>query len=389
MSSQGFFPKFFGLRNSGNNNRQQSSDLEEDCEPIQEQHPNSSTAPHITTFRTNVGDHSMYSPRNPMVTSGYPCVSIFKTKNQDIAPQPRNLAKIYAAESERLKTFDDWTSPVIDKETLAKNGFIYLHVKDRVQCVFCRGVLSDWERGDIVANEHKTHCPECPFAFGYETGNIPLTNNVAVLERRTVFAPPNALRNVPASPQQQRHPMSMTPSAANSAQYNTVVTVPVQNRSGIQTSTVNIMPDLPSSVNVNSQMTIRGNSNLASLHSQLQGNQGNVLPRPIHHNVSDAKRMDDSVQMSLPPGQFSMASTPHGPVINSGPRYPQWADERTRIKSFRGWPAQMTQTPIALAEAGLLYMSKLLSIIYILYTYFCGQWINFGYVGSFAPKLQY
>lgn len=334
----------------------QSSDLEEDYVPVQEQHPNMSTAPHITEFRTNVGDHSVYSVRNPLVTSAYPRVSIFKQKNQDIAPQPRDLAKLYAAESERLKTFNDWpTYAVVDKEELAKNGFIYLHVNDRVQCVFCRGVLSDWEQGDIVANEHKTHCPECPFAFGYETSNIPLANNVAVLERRTVFAPANALRNVPASPQQQHQPLSMTSRPVNSSHFSSVVTVPVQNHSGVQTSTVNIMPNLPSSVNVNSEMTIRGNTNLASLQNQQHGNRMQI--GAVHHNVSDAKRVNDSSLMSLPSGQFSMPATPQGPVIN-GPRYPQWADERTRIKSFRGWPAQMTQTPMALAEAGLLYMSK-------------------------------
>ncbi|XP_052238247.1 E3 ubiquitin-protein ligase XIAP-like isoform X2 [Dreissena polymorpha] len=40
------------------------------------------------------------------------------------------------------------------------------------------------------------------------------------------------------------------------------------------------------------------------------------------------------------------------------PKYRDWADEHTRLRSYRGWPAQMRQTPRDLAAAGLLYMGQ-------------------------------
>ena len=350
----GLFPKFNRLPRSGSggNNSHQPSDIEEDFgPPIQEQQHNSSSAPHITTYQTKIGDPGSTYNRNPIVTSG---TFIFKNHqvpaSQDIVPQMRNLQKEYSSEAKRLRTFFNWpANSVVDKKLLAQNGFIYLNVNDRVQCVFCRGVLSDWEQGDIVANEHKTHCPECPLAFGYDCGNIPLTDNIATLESRTVQAPVDALRNVPASPQQLRNPRPQ-----NQAQYNTTVTVPLQQHSGHQ-STINIMPNHPTAVNVNSDVIVRGEANSTSVQNILQKNN---LSSVIHHNVSDAIRFN-SDPVSLPQGHFSMPAAKSGPVLTNGPRYAAWADESVRVQSFKGWPAQMTQTPRSLAEAGLLYMGKL------------------------------
>lgn len=363
----GIFPKLFGERKGQDVvNTRSDLDLEEDCAPVQEQQCNAPSVQHITMYHTNVGDHPHYSSRNPIVVSGRvpaPSISLFKTRNQDITPQnrsqdivprPRNLYEEYRSESERLKTFNDWpTNSVVDKESLARNGFVYLHVGDRVQCMFCRGTLSDWEAGDIVENEHKTHCPECPHAFGYECGNIPIST--ATLERRTVFAPASALRNVPASPQAQRHVSSILPRTANTPQYNTTVNVPVQ----FQNSSVNIRPNQSNSVNVTSDLTISGDTNLSELHSRLQAGSS-MQSANVHQNTSDAiGRTTTSIPTPLPGGLVSPAP-PQGPVVSSGPRYKEWEQEDRRIKSFVGWPAQMTQTPIALAEAGLLYMGKFL-----------------------------
>ncbi|KAH3857098.1 hypothetical protein DPMN_099697 [Dreissena polymorpha] len=97
---------------------------------------------------------------------------------EDYAPDPREYYSHFYLESERLSTFHDWPHWAnVTKEDSAKNGFMYLHVSDRVQCVFCRACLASFRPGDIVADEHRKYCPECPFAFGYECGNIPIPSS--------------------------------------------------------------------------------------------------------------------------------------------------------------------------------------------------------------------
>lgn len=369
----GNFPNFISNGNVFMIN--EGMDIEQDSEPVQEQQCTAPSQQHITVYNHNVGTRpsNMYSSQHPIAVSGtrggQQSVSLFKCRNQDIAPQVRKISEEYKAETNRLKTFTDWPrNAAVSKDALVKNGFIYLHSKDRVQCVFCRGVLSDWEIGDIVENEHKTHCPECRFAFGYECRNIPL-NNTERLPQQTVYAHDRSFRSVPASPQIQRHATNTrTTQPLNVGHYNTTVNVPVSQPLGQAMSVVTT--NRPNTVNLAGNYLIRGEGTLSDIHHQLESRSSFDEVTP-HGNVSDAKgdnsgslsrgQLDNSFSSSpsssLQPGQFGIRARPPAPVV--GPKYPQWEDLNTRIRSFRGWPAQMTQVPIELAQAGLLYMGKL------------------------------
>lgn len=81
---------------------------------------------------------------------------------------PRNrLAPLRNESTLRKETFQNgWPS---DKDFLSINdlvnqGFYYLGQGngDRVQCVYCAGILSNWEPGDIISDEHKRNFPQCP-----------------------------------------------------------------------------------------------------------------------------------------------------------------------------------------------------------------------------------
>lgn len=77
----------------------------------------------------------------------------------------------------RLQTFDNlWPATAkVDKYVLARNGFYYIGPSDRVQCVYCKIILSSWETDDIVEEEHKKHAPRCPFVNDpSHTSNFPL-----------------------------------------------------------------------------------------------------------------------------------------------------------------------------------------------------------------------
>jgi hypothetical protein len=209
-------------------------------------------------------------------------------------PDLSNIYDGYKSEAKRLETFYDWPSTYVKKEELARNGFIYLHSSDRAQCIFCRGVLSGWEPGDVVEHEHKRHCPECPFAFGYECGNIPLNNGITL------------------------HRTNVAESRNNQFQ-NTAV---------------------KNAWNVQQQSYTTSNS-------------------AVQSNIPDSRPIEmGSLLPALPSANLGQPRT--GEATTSEPKYREWGDEYKRIRSFRGWPTQMTQTPIELAKAGLLYMGMFL-----------------------------
>lgn len=89
-------------------------------------------------------------------------------------------------ESIRLHTFIDWTSTAVQPSALAKAGFFYFHVSDKVQCVFCLGILGGWGSKDDPLTEHRRHFPRCPLILG-DSGNIPITEP-GVPEPQTQFS---------------------------------------------------------------------------------------------------------------------------------------------------------------------------------------------------------
>ena len=101
---------------------------------------------------------------------------------------PPNISEGYYQqfyrESDRLKTFYDWTDARKLEEDLAKEGFISHHNGDRVQCVFCKVCISYWAPQNSISQTHLLLSPACPLANGYETRNIPLPSPIedAMLE---------------------------------------------------------------------------------------------------------------------------------------------------------------------------------------------------------------
>ena len=64
----------------------------------------------------------------------------------------------------RLKTFDNWPTQILpNKYALAKNGFIYTGVGDKVKCFKCGIELKDWERTDEPRIEHCKWSPACDY----------------------------------------------------------------------------------------------------------------------------------------------------------------------------------------------------------------------------------
>ncbi|XP_068144797.1 death-associated inhibitor of apoptosis 2 [Drosophila tropicalis] len=80
------------------------------------------------------------------------------TQQQEQILDPPDLL----VEKNRLDTFTNWPNPNITPQSLARAGFYYLNHLDHVKCVWCRGVISMWEKNDNAFDEHRRLFPDCP-----------------------------------------------------------------------------------------------------------------------------------------------------------------------------------------------------------------------------------
>ncbi|KAH3739580.1 hypothetical protein DPMN_046234 [Dreissena polymorpha] len=152
--------------------------------------------------------------------------------------------------------------------------------------------FSSFKPGVVVANEHRKYCPECPFALGYECGNIPISSGTRVSQTTSV----NALN---------RTNRVRTIAAGNFA-YSSLSSDRIQTASTLnRADTAVVVPELQS----------------VAILSSIDSNQGAAS------SITE-------------------------------PKYRDWADEHTRLLSYRGWPAHVRQTPKDLAAAGLMYMGQ-------------------------------
>ena len=99
-----------------------------------------------------------------------------------MTPTPfTSMKKSLMSESERLHTFIGWSN-TIEPVALAESGFFYLRNQDRVMCIFCDGVLSNWTVSDNSRERHERELPNCSFMLGQPVGNIPTNCSTLVYQ---------------------------------------------------------------------------------------------------------------------------------------------------------------------------------------------------------------
>jgi hypothetical protein len=135
----------------------------------------------ITSFNNRIAleRRNEYRSRSGIVNSS--SVSLTQHLSMDIPPTTTTTF------NDLLQTYTDWpASAQITAYELAANGFMYTGETDRVQCVYCRGILHTWIVGDVPAVEHRKYFPNCPSISldDFSTCRICLSN-----ERDTVILP--------------------------------------------------------------------------------------------------------------------------------------------------------------------------------------------------------
>ena len=80
-----------------------------------------------------------------------------------VAPTPPHVADMSICE-ERLKTFEEWPKFMRPSSLeLAKAGFYYTGMGDRVMCFSCKVLIKNWEPTDTAWGEHARWRSSCNF----------------------------------------------------------------------------------------------------------------------------------------------------------------------------------------------------------------------------------
>ncbi|XP_068107282.1 E3 ubiquitin-protein ligase XIAP isoform X2 [Hyperolius riggenbachi] len=78
----------------------------------------------------------------------------------------------YSEESCRMDTFANFPSSCpVSAPALARAGFYYTKVQDRVECFSCKAVVEGWQHGDTAIGKHRKISPNCKFINAFNSKN--------------------------------------------------------------------------------------------------------------------------------------------------------------------------------------------------------------------------
>ncbi|KAL5289243.1 BIRC2 family protein [Megaselia abdita] len=110
-------------------------------------------------------EHNRFFPNCPRVQLG-PLIDIASDGIQNLGIQQiqEPVKPKYSTLDARVRTFDEWPIPQIQKpEVLAEAGFYFTRPDDQVRCFHCNGGLRSWQKEDDPWFEHAKWFPQCNF----------------------------------------------------------------------------------------------------------------------------------------------------------------------------------------------------------------------------------
>lgn len=126
--------------------------------------------PNAFKFITGGHDHT----DNPGQRDKHMAESRKPTPSPPALSMPPKTPEDLNIEANRLKTFENWTVPYVEKHQLALLGFFYYGPSDMVKCHFCGVEIGMWEEGDDVLTDHMRWSPYCLLLRRGQTNNVPI-----------------------------------------------------------------------------------------------------------------------------------------------------------------------------------------------------------------------
>ena len=236
----------------------------------------------------------------------------------------------------RLETFKNFpASRTISTIKLAKEGFYYSGHDDQVTCFSCEFEKSGWRVNDDPREIHRQQSPNCPFIQA-QSVNVPVgeSSNSQGPENVVQIAQQNAsnLNSTENGTQSQgTEEATSDENLPSTPERDHIALPPVRN-----VETTPVQRD-PVSETQNTEET-RNEENFT--------NQQQVHSSAINYSARKTQEKINAFLRNLDPLGINF----------DRPKYPAYAVLATRVSSYQGWPASLTQQPRDLGTAGFFYV---------------------------------
>lgn len=264
----------------------------------------------------------------------------------------------FSCELYRMSTYSTFPTGVpVSERSLARAGFYYTGVNDKVKCFCCGLMLDNWKQGDNPIEKHKKLYPSCGFVQKLYSGNI---------------LGATSLLNLPSSATNSTH--SVFPSSENTGYFS-------GSYSSFPSSPVNAEPNgdmsawrspnhgVMSTENARLltfqtwPLTFLSPADLAKAGFYYIGPGDRVACFACGGKLSNWEPKDDAMSEHL-------RHFPQCPFLESRPqdtsRYSvsnlSMQTQAARFRTFSNWPSSVGVHPKQLASAGFYYMGKKLNL---------------------------
>ncbi|XP_039600264.1 baculoviral IAP repeat-containing protein 2 isoform X1 [Polypterus senegalus] len=273
---------------------------------------------------------------------------------------PVDLHYDYSSELFRISTFAKFPANVgVSERSLARAGFYYTGIGDKVQCFLCNITLENWQPGDCPAERHRRQSPSCTFIQGIPSSASLLSSS------HSAFSPP--VQSLSAL-QTSTSPPSIQIEDELSYFSHTFSSMPLRS-----------LEDLCHRSNLSSNLNMRREQD--RLDTFQNWNVSNVMPSELAKAGFYYTGQSDRVMCFSCGGTLSNWEPGDRAVVEHQRHYPQcrfMRGERTenvpltplcvsnpvmqlyeeRLATFINWPTRIPVRPDQLAKAGFYYVGR-------------------------------
>ena len=260
----------------------------------------------------------------------------------------------------RMSTYSTFPAGVpVSERSLARAGFYYTGVNDKVKCFCCGLMLDNWKQGDNPIEKHKKLYPSCSFVQNLDSVNVSGASSQPTF--------PSSLTN-------STH--SLLPSLANSGYFSgsyssfpsdLLNSGPNQDFSALRISSYPCAMNTEKARLLTFQMwplTFLSPTDLAKAGFYYIGPGDRVACFACGGTLSNWEPKDDAMSEHL----RHFPSCPFlGNQLQGTSRYTasnlSMQTYAARIKTFCNWPSSVPVHPEQLASAGFYYVGKKLNLI--------------------------
>ncbi|KFP52191.1 Inhibitor of apoptosis protein [Cathartes aura] len=261
----------------------------------------------------------------------------------------------------RMSTFSTFPINVsVSERSLARAGFYYTGVQDKVKCFSCGLTLDNWQPGDNAMEKHKQLYPSCSFVQ-----NMLSVNNLG-LSSRSAFSPLVANSLSPSL-----HSITLSPSLEQvgyfSGSFSSFPQDPVTTRAVEDLSFLRPKLHNPSMSTEDARLrtfhswplTFLSPTDLAKAGLYYLGTADKVACFTCGGQLSNWEPKDNAVsehRRHFPTCPFVENLTRDQPSFNVSNVSMQ--THEARVKTFINWPTRIPVQPEQLADAGFYYVGR-------------------------------